>query len=360
MRRALALAARGLGRTHPNPAVGALVVRRGRVVGAGFHRRAGAPHAEVIALARASGRARGATLYVTLEPCVHHGRTPPCIDSVLAAGVLRVVVGMADPDPRVRGRGIRRLRAGGVRVTTGICGAECRRLLRGYVMRTVRGRPFVVLKLAASLDGRIATATHASRWITGPGARRHAHALRDRLDAVMVGAGTVRVDDPRLTCRLPEGRDPIRIVVDGRLRMSPRARVLRVRSAAPTWVVTAADAPRVREAVLRAAGAEVIRLPGHGRVRLAAALSELGRRGVTSVLLEGGATLAAAALRGRLVDSVVLFLAPMIIGGDGLPLVGSLGVRSLSQAPRLGRLRVESVGADLLLESTLSLRSAAL
>jgi diaminohydroxyphosphoribosylaminopyrimidine deaminase/5-amino-6-(5-phosphoribosylamino)uracil reductase len=360
MQRALALAARGLGRTHPNPAVGAVVVQRGRVVGEGFHRRAGEPHAEAIALARAGGRTRGATLYVTLEPCVHHGRTPPCVDATLAAGIARVVVGMVDPDPRVRGRGIRRLRGGGVRVTTGVRAADCRRLLRGYVMRTLRGRPFLVLKLAASLDGRIATAAGMSRWITGRAARRHAHVLRDRLDAVMVGAGTVRSDDPRLTCRLRGGRDPIRVVVDGRLRVSARARVLRVRSAAPTWVLCAADAPRVREELLRAAGADVIRMPGRRRVRLRAALAELGRRGVTSVLLEGGATLAAAALRERVVDSVLLMLAPMIIGGDGVPMVGALQVRSLDRAPRLGGLRIEPIGGDLLLEATLSLPSAAL
>jgi diaminohydroxyphosphoribosylaminopyrimidine deaminase/5-amino-6-(5-phosphoribosylamino)uracil reductase len=299
-------------------------------------------------------------LYVTLEPCVHHGRTPPCVDATLAAGVARVVVGMVDPDPRVRGRGIRRLRAEGVRVTTGVRGAECRRLLRGYVMRTLRGRPFVVLKLAASLDGRIATATGASRWITGRAARRHAHVLRDRLDAVMVGAGTVHSDDPRLTCRLRGGRDPIRVVVDGRLRISARARVLRVRSAAPTWVVSAADAPRVRVAALRAAGADVIRVPGRRRVRLRAALAELARRGVTSVLLEGGATLAAAALRERVVDSVLLLLAPMIIGGDGVPVVGALRVRSLDRAPRLTGLRVEPIGGDLLVEATLSLPPRAL
>ena len=360
MARALTLAARGLGRTHPNPAVGAVVVRNGRVVGEGFHHRAGEPHAEVLALRQAGGRARGATLFVTLEPCVHHGRTPPCVGTVLEAGVVRVVVGMVDPDPRVRGRGVRQLRRAGVEVRTGVLGDECRHLLRGYLARTTLGRPFVLLKLASSLDGRIATATGASRWITGTGSRRHAHGLRDRFDVVMVGAGTVRTDDPRLTCRLRGGRDPIRVVVDGHLRTPPTARLLRVRSPAPTWIMTARDAPRRREAALVSAGAEVIRLPGRGRVGFGAVLRELGRRGVTSVLIEGGAVLAAGAMRARLVDAVSLFIAPVVIGGDGVPAVGSLGVRSLRQAPRVSRLRVQPLGADLLLEATLSLRGSAL
>ncbi len=353
MERALALAARGLGRTHPNPPVGAVVVRGTRIVGVGFHRRAGEAHAEVLALRQAGRRARGATLYVTLEPCAHHGRTPPCVDAVLRAGIARVVVGIVDPDPRVGGRGIRRLRRAGLVVETGVCARAGRRLLRGYLQRLARGRPFVVLKLAASLDGRIATAAGASRWITGPAARRRAHRLRDECDGVMVGIGTARVDDPRLTCRIAGGRDPIRIVVDARLELSPRARMLRARTTAPTWVFTTRTASRRREARLHRVGAVVIRLPGRARVDLNALFRELGRRGLTTVLLEGGGALAAAALRARRVDQVSMFLAPRIIGGDGVPAVGSLGVARLAEALRLGAMHVERLGPDLLVEATL-------
>jgi diaminohydroxyphosphoribosylaminopyrimidine deaminase/5-amino-6-(5-phosphoribosylamino)uracil reductase len=360
MARALALGARGVGRTHPNPAVGAVVARGATVVGEGYHRRAGSAHAEVVALRRAGERARGATLYVTLEPCTHFGRTPPCVAAVLRAGVRRVVIGVSDPDPRVHGRGIRALRRAGLPVTVGVQTGAARELIAGYRTRLRAGRPQVVLKLAASLDGRIATASGRSRWITGPQARARVHALRDRLDAVMVGAGTVRTDDPRLTCRRPGGRDPVRIVVDGRLRMSPRARMLRVRSAAPTWIITAADASRRREASLTAAGAEVIRLPGRGRVRLGDALAELGRRGLNTVLIEGGATLAAAVLAAGLADRLALFLAPIVLGGDGVPAVGALGIEHPARAPRLVLAGVERVGGDLLVEASLPLSAVAL
>jgi diaminohydroxyphosphoribosylaminopyrimidine deaminase/5-amino-6-(5-phosphoribosylamino)uracil reductase len=360
MARALSLAARGLGRTHPNPAVGAVVVRRGRIVGEGFHRRAGAAHAEIVALRAAGRRAAGATLYVTLEPCTHFGRTPPCLERVVAAGVARVVIGIRDPNPRVRGRGVSGLQRAGVAVTVGTLAAECRELTAGYLSWIRRGRPLVVLKLAASLDGRIATVTRASRWITHAPARRRVHELRNRLDAVMVGAGTVRADDPRLTCRLRGGRDPIRIVVAGRLRLPVGARLLRPGSRAPTWIVTASDVSRRRAAALTSAGIEVIRLPGHGRVRVASMLRELGRRGVTSVLVEGGATLAAELLRARLVDRVVLFLAPLLIGGDGVPLVGPLGAREPARALRLLDLRAERLGPDLVVEATLPLPRVAL
>jgi len=360
MARALMLATGGLGRTHPNPAVGAVVVRGSRVIGEGFHRRAGGPHAEVIALRRATGRTDGATLYVTLEPCVHFGRTPPCVDAVLAARIGRVVIGMRDPDPRVIGRGVRRLRRAGVGVSVGVLESECRRLLSGYRTYVCRRRPLVVLKLAASLDGRIATVTGASRWITGAPARRRSHEMRNRLDAVMVGAGTVRRDDPRLTCRLPGGRDPIRIVIDGRLSVSPRSRVVRVRSRAPTWIFGARDASPRRAAALEQAGAEVILLRGRAAVDLRGVLRELWRRGVTSVLIEGGATLAAGALQGRLVDRLVLFLAPILIGGDGVPVVGALQTRRVARAIRLRDMNLDRAGDDVVVEASLPFSSVAL
>lgn len=360
MTRALALAARGLGRTHPNPAVGAVLVKGGRVVGEGYHRRAGEAHAEAAALRSAGRRAAGSTLYVTLEPCTHHGRTPPCADAVLAAGIARVVVGVVDPNPRVRGRGIRRLRRAGLAVSVGVGGQRCRQLLAGYLKWIETGRPLVVLKLAASLDGRIATAGGASRWITGAAARRRAHELRNRLDAVMVGAGTILADDPRLTCRLRGGRDPIRIVVDGRLRVPPRARLLRQRSPAPTWIFTARGAPRRRVAALTQADATVISLPGWHTVDLRRVLREVGRRGVTSVLLEGGATLAAAALRARLVDRLVLFLAPVLIGGDGVPAIGPLAVAQPSRGIRLQNLHLGGAGHDVVVKATLPLSGFAL
>ncbi len=360
MARALALAVRGLGRTHPNPPVGAVVVRRGKIIGEGFHRKAGTAHAEIVALRAAGRRAAGATLYVTLEPCTHFGRTPPCLDSVLAARVARVVIGIRDPNPRVRGRGIAALEKAGVAVTVGTLAAECREVTAGYLSWMERGRPLVVLKLAASLDGRIATASGAARWITGAAARRRAHELRNRLDAIMVGAGTVRTDDPELTCRLRGGRDPIRVVVTASLGVPRRARLLRSGSGAPTWIVTTTDAPRRAEAALARAGASVIRLPGRGRLRVGAVLRELGRRGVTSVLVEGGASLAAELIRAGLVDRLVLFLAPILLGGDGIPLVGSLGARHPTTALRLRGMRMERIGQDLVVEATLPLPRVAL
>jgi diaminohydroxyphosphoribosylaminopyrimidine deaminase/5-amino-6-(5-phosphoribosylamino)uracil reductase len=307
----------------------------------------------VFALRTAGRKAAGATLYVTLEPCAHFSRTPPCVDAILAAGVRRVVIGMIDPNPRVRGRAVRQLRKAGVQVSVGVREAECRHLLAGYRTYILKGRPLVVLKLAASLDGRIATVTGASRWITGRAARQRAQELRNRLDAVMVGARTVQVDNSRLTCRLPGGRDPIRVVVDGRLSISPRARVVRVRSRAPTWIFTAADASRRRAAALSRAGAEVIRLRRRGSVDLDEILRELGRRGLTSVLVEGGATLAALALRARLVDRLVVFLAPKLIGGDGVPMIGPLGTKTLHRAVSVHNVEIGWAGTDLVVKGSL-------
>lgn len=349
MARAVALARRGLGRTSPNPPVGAVVVRGGRIVGEGWHRRAGGPHAEVVALRRAGARARGATLYVTLEPCSHFGRTPPCARAVIAAGVARVVVAVGDPNPRVRGRGVRALRAAGIAVEIGLLGDAAAEVSAWFRHWVVRRRPYVLLKLAASLDGRIATASGASRWVSGAPARRWVHALRNRVDAVMVGAGTVLADDPALTCRVRGGRDPHRVVVDGRLRVSPRAAIFRGGSSASTFVATTAAASRHRRRALERAGAQVLELPGRaGRLRIGALLAALGARGVVSVLIEGGGELAAAALRERVVDRLLVVSAPLVLGGDGRAMLGALGVRRLARAPRLRHPRVTPLGRDLL------------
>jgi len=355
MARAVALAQRALGRTSPNPAVGAVVVRNGRVVGEGFTRPAGGPHAEVIALRHAGGRAQGATLYVTLEPCAHHGRTPPCAEAVIAAGLARVVVAVGDPNPLVHGRGLRALRRAGIVVTTGVLAEEAGAVSAWFRHFIVQRRPFVILKLAASLDGRIATAGGESRWISGPEARRFVHELRNRVDAVMVGSGTALADDPALTCRLRGGRDPLRVVVDGRLRLSPRARMLRQRSKAATLIATTRVASPARARRLTQAGAEILTVPStRGKVTLAALLRELAERGVVSVLVEGGGELAAAALHARLVDRLLVVTAPTIIGGDGRAMLGGLGLGRLAAAPRLVDERVTRLGPDLLREGSVA------
>ncbi|MFM8409871.1 MAG: bifunctional diaminohydroxyphosphoribosylaminopyrimidine deaminase/5-amino-6-(5-phosphoribosylamino)uracil reductase RibD [Alphaproteobacteria bacterium] len=348
MRRALELARRGLGRTSPNPPVGAVVVRGGKIVGEGLHRRAGGPHAEVVALREAGSLARGATLYCTLEPCAHHGRTPPCAPAVAAAGIARVVVGTIDPNPRVRGRGLRILRAAGVRVASGVEEDEAKELIRFFAHHRRHGRPFVRLKLAASLDGRIATAGGASRWITGPGARALVHRWRDEMDAILVGIGTALADDPSLTCRRRGGRDPLRVVLDRSLRLPPGARMLREGRSA-VWLAAGAGSDRRRRLALERAGARVFTARSRrGRLDLGAVLERLGREGVLSVLAEGGGEVAASLLAAGLVDEVCLFTAPILLGGDGVAVVGPLGVESPAEAPQLQVVGREVLGPDLL------------
>ncbi len=347
MDEALRLARRGLGRTSPNPAVGAVVVRSGKIVGRGFHRRAGGPHAEVFALREAGKLAKGATLYVTLEPCSHFGRTPPCADGVLAAGIRRVVVGTVDPNPRVRGRGIARLRRSGVRVDVGEREAESREVIADFTKRVTTGLPLVVLKLAATLDGRIATAGGDSRWVTGPAARRRVHEMRNRYDAVVVGSETVLADDPELSCRLRGGRDPLRVVLDGRLRVPATARVYR-KDGDRTLVYTRADRGAAADR-LRRLGVVVRRGGGDRAGSLRRVLADLGAEGVQSVLVEGGGRVAARALREGLVDRLELFLAPKILGGDGRSAVGALGLSRMAAALEVEDLRAEWLGPDLLL-----------
>jgi diaminohydroxyphosphoribosylaminopyrimidine deaminase/5-amino-6-(5-phosphoribosylamino)uracil reductase len=351
MRAALALARRGLGSVWPNPAVGCVLVKDGAVVGRGWTQPGGRPHGETEALERAGAAARGATAYVSLEPCCHWGKTPPCTDALIAAGVARVVLPVEDPDPRVSGRGIARLKEAGIEVAAGALAEEAAALNEGFFRRIREGRPLVTLKLASTLDGRIATAQGESRWITGEAARARAHLLRARHDAVMVGSNTVIADDPELTCRLPGlvDRSPVRIVVDGRLRVPLTSRVVADATRIPTWFITLrGDAPERHEA-FRDCGVELIEVEADGEtVDLEEALQELGRRGLTRVLVEGGAALAAAMIRADLVDHVAWFRAPRLIGGDGIAAVTAFGVTELAATPRFQRLGVEPVGEDVL------------
>jgi len=359
MKAALALARRGLGNVWPNPTVGCVLVKEGRVVGRGWTQPGGRPHGESEALARAGDEARGAIAYVSLEPCCHWGKTPPCTDALVAAGVSRVVVPIEDPDPRVSGQGIERLRDAGIEVVTGVLAAEAAEINAGFFQRLRQGRPLVTVKLATTLDGRIATHDGESRWITGDVARDRGHLLRATHDAVMVGSNTVLIDDPQLTCRLPGlgARSPVRIVVDGHLGTPLTARLVAEASLVPTWFITLADGDAARRDALRGCGVELIDAPAttDHTVDLVAALQLLGERGLTRVLVEGGAGLVAALLRARLVDRLAWFHAPAIIGGDGIAAVAPLALRALAAAPRFERMSVEAVGEDVL--ETLRIKS---
>jgi diaminohydroxyphosphoribosylaminopyrimidine deaminase/5-amino-6-(5-phosphoribosylamino)uracil reductase len=351
MRAALALAGRNLGRTWPNPAVGCVIVREGRVVGRGWTAVGGRPHAEAEALARAGACARGATAYVTLEPCAHVGRAGPCTQALIAAGVGRVVAALEDPDPRTAGRGFAALRAAGIDVAIGLEAEAARELNAGFLMRLAAGRPLVTLKLATSADGRIATHRGDSRWITGAAARARGHALRATHDAIMVGTGTALVDDPALTCRLPGCERPpaVRVVLDRRLRLPLTHRLVADARLAPTLVVTAATADPDRARALSDAGIEVVIAPeAREGLDVAGVLRLLGGRGLTRVLCEGGGHLAAALLRADLVDRLVRFGAGVAIGGDGIPSVAPFGIDRLAEAPRFGLLGVEACGGDVL------------
>lgn len=349
---ALGLARRGLGRVWPNPAVGCVVVADGRVVGRGWTQPGGRPHGETEALRRAGSAARGATAYVSLEPCNHWGKTPPCTEALIGAGIARAVVALEDPDPRVSGTGVERLRASGITVDTGLAASEAAEVNAGFLLRIREGRPLVGLKTATTLDGRIATATGESRWITGAASRQRGHLLRARYDAIMVGAETALVDDPDLTCRLAglEDQSPVRIALDSRLRIPPGARIVRTARDVPTWIVCRPDAPGDAAAALEAAGVRLVRVERgpDGRPALDAVLRALGDLGLTRVLVEGGGVLAAALLAQDLVDRIHWFRAPMLIGGDGRPAVAPLPLAGLGAAPRFRRLSTEAVGADTL------------
>ncbi|MFL5283201.1 MAG: bifunctional diaminohydroxyphosphoribosylaminopyrimidine deaminase/5-amino-6-(5-phosphoribosylamino)uracil reductase RibD [Rhodopila sp.] len=353
MSTALALARRGLGTTWPNPSVGCVVVRDERVVGRGTTAPGGRPHAEPIALAMAGEQARGATAYVTLEPCNHWGRSPPCTDALIEAGVARVVIGATDPDPRVDGSGIARLRAAGIEVITGVLEAEANDALAGFAIRITKGRPLVTLKLATTLDGKIATTTGESQWITGAPARKAAHALRGRHDAVMVGVGTVLADNPDLTCRILGYRPTpnVRIIADSHLRTPLTSRLAMTAGAVPTWFLTRDGTDPARQTAFTGLGATVIPVPASAAgVDIVEALRALGAAGLTRVLVEGGGQIAAALLRADLVDRIAWFHAPTIIGGDGWPGVQAFGVQTLDQMPRFKRTCATAVGDDILSE----------
>lgn len=359
MAHALQLAERGLWTTSPNPRVGCVIARGEAVLGTGWHERAGGPHAEVVALRDAGPQARGATAYVTLEPCNHHGRTPPCVDALLAAGVARVVAAMEDPNPLVAGQGLARLRAAGLAVEVGLLGDVAEALNAGFVSRMRRGRPWVRVKLAASLDGRTALAGGESQWITGPAARVDGHRFRAQACAMLTGMGTVALDDPQLTVRdLPTVRQPARVVVDGRLRISPNAHVL----AGGGTLVAHGSAARTtgadfaaRRAALAATGSELVELSAaDGHVDLAALLAELARRGHNELHVEAGGRLAGALLASGLADELLLYLAPCVIGDTGRGLFALPALASLADRPRLDVFDLRMVGGDLRVRARIS------
>jgi diaminohydroxyphosphoribosylaminopyrimidine deaminase / 5-amino-6-(5-phosphoribosylamino)uracil reductase len=355
MRRALELAERGRGLTLPNPMVGAVIVTpAGEVVGEGFHAKAGGPHAEVEALRAAGPRARGATIYVTLEPCSHHGRTPPCAVAVVEAGVARVVCALADPNPLVSGRGLAILSEAGAEVVTGVGAADAERQNRAFLTAMRERRPHVTLKAAMTLDGKIADLHGASKWITGEAARRSAHRLRSESDAIVVGVGTVLRDDPELTVRLerPWPREPFRVVLDTAARTPRTARLIRAGAPERALIVVGANAPEERTRGLAAAGATLVRCrTTDGRVSLESLLTELFTREIRAVLVEGGGEVHASFLDAGLVDRVAVYVAPLLVGGrQATPMVGG-GGRELKSAIKLGSMTTTSVGDDLLIEA---------
>jgi len=351
MRECLALAESALGLTTPNPAVGCVIVRDGAIVGRGVTAAGGRPHGETEALAMAGETARGATAYVSFEPCAHQGQTPPCARALIEAGVARVVAGCLDPYPAVRGRGMAILRSGGIATTIGVLEAECRRLNQGFITRVRHGRPMGILKLASSLDGRIATASGDARWISSEESRKLVHRWRREADVVMVGAGTVIADNPRLTCRSEGGRDPVRVIVDGRLKAQPNAMVFHQRSKAPTILATTmANQARARRRYA-SPKVEVIGVEADGEeIALGALMREFGSRGWNRLLIEGGAHLAGAALAAGIVDRVAFFLAPRVLG-SGLPSVEGLMAASVKQSCKLADMTARASGQDWLIEA---------
>lgn len=354
MRSALGLARRCVGRVSPNPAVGAVVVGNGRALGRGATASGGRPHAETVALEQARSVwgaqvIEGATAYVTLEPCAHHGRTPPCAKSLIEAGIARVVCPLEDPDPRVSGRGFAMLRDAGLIVETGLLAAEAEAVNAGFLVRQRTGRPRVTLKTAAALDGRIATKNGESRWITGPQSRRRVHLMRARADGVLIGAGAARIDNPALDVRLAgRWRQPVRIVADGALSLPLDGRLAATAKRIPVWLLHRREAAAERVEALRSAGVELIeiRSADDGTIDMREALRQLGRRGINQLLCEGGGRIAAALLRDRLVDEIVIFSAGKAIGGDGRPVVDALGLAGLAEAQNFTMTDLQAIGPD--------------
>lgn len=353
MAAACALARRGLGRVWPNPAVGCVIVGPdGDVVARGWTRPGGRPHAETEALRAAGSKARGATVYVTLEPCSHHGATPPCADALVTAGVARVVVTMPDPDPRVSGGGLERLRRSGIEVVEGVGRKAAEAINEGFFLKIREGRPLVAVKAATTLDGRIATGAGESQWITGGAARARGHLLRAQFDAIMIGIGTAVADNPTLTCRLPglQNRSPVRVVVDGRRRLPLTANLVATARRHPTWLVTLEGEHDARFVAFKDAGVEMIEVApdATGQPDLKVAMAKLAQRGLTRVLVEGGGHLVAALLRDRLIDRLYWFRAPGILGGDGLAVSAPLGFDRLADMPRFERGEMIVLGPDTL------------
>jgi diaminohydroxyphosphoribosylaminopyrimidine deaminase/5-amino-6-(5-phosphoribosylamino)uracil reductase len=350
MAAALQLARRGLGRVAPNPAVGCVLAQGDRVLARGWTQPGGRPHAETEALARAGASARGATCYVTLEPCAHHGATPPCAQSLVSADIARCVVAVEDPDPRVSGKGLKILQDAGIEVAAGLCREQAEWLNSGYFRHRSTGRPTVSLKLATSLDGRIASRSGESRWITGPAAREYTHVLRARHDALLVGSGTAVADNPRLDVRLAglADRNPLRVVLDGRLRLPLTHDLVAGARVRPTLLVTRHDADKRRLEAYESAGVEIhYAETEEGYLSINAVLAELGRRGITRLLVEGGGAVAAALLSAGLVDRLIWFHAPKVIGNDGVAGVAGFGLERLAAAPQFERLGVRRLGTDL-------------
>ncbi len=348
MRRALDLAARAKGRTSPNPMVGCVIVRDNEIIGEGYHHRAGEPHAEVLAIEAAGGASPGDTFYITLEPCCHHGRTPPCVDLLISKRPNRVVVAMPDPNPKVAGQGILRLREAGIPVDVGVLESEARGLNEVFVKHITTGLPFVIVKCAMTLDGKIATHTGDSKWVTSEASRALVHEIRNQVDAILVGSRTVMLDDPSLTTRVQnaEGHDPIRVILDADAYLDSTRKVFHLESPAPTWVVTPED--RVCE------GAdEVIHLPSHGEgVDMRRCMHELAKREICSILIEGGGSTHASAFAAGIVDKVMFFIAPKIVGGrDAVTAVEGEGVDCMADAILLERMTARLVGEDLLVEA---------
>lgn len=350
MRRALRLAEKGRGRTSPNPMVGAVLIREGQVIGEGFHAKAGEPHAEILALSRAGDQARGATLYVNLEPCSHQGRTPPCAPEVIQAGVKRVVVGMEDPNPLVKGRGLEMLRNAGLDVAVGILESDCKRLNESFIKYISTRQPFVILKIAATLDGKIATAQGESKWITGEQSRKLVQRLRNGSDGILVGIGTILKDDPLLTPRIKGGRNPFRVVLDSQLRIPDQARVLE-KTPERTILVTSARASDQKIEECKKKGIQVLILDTvEGRINLQTLLFRLGEMGITSLLVEGGSEVNGSFLREGLMDKILLFFSPKLLGGQALEMFGGRGVEKLEDAYQIDHIKVKKVGEDLLIE----------
>jgi diaminohydroxyphosphoribosylaminopyrimidine deaminase/5-amino-6-(5-phosphoribosylamino)uracil reductase len=354
MQLALDLALKGTGQTSPNPMVGAVLVKDGQVVGRGYHAKVGGPHAEVNAIADAGSHARGATLYVSLEPCNHTGRTPPCTEQIIAAGIGRVVVAMADPNPGVAGGGSRYLRKRGIPVIEGVLADRAKRLIEDFVKHVTTGRPFVIVKWAATLDGRIATRTGDSKWITGQKARAFVHTIRHRVDAILVGVETVRVDDPSLTTRLEgqAGIDPARIILDTNLSIDPAAKMLHQPSSAPTYLVIGPHVDRRKRAALESETVHLIEAPlRKGSIDLGRLMKRLGAMNMTSLMIEGGSRVIAAALAAKIVDKVLCFYAPKILGGDdGVPICKGPGPSSMAESLIIGEMTMHRFGDDFMIE----------